>query len=81
MLELVASRSADFGLRIWNPDGSRAQKSGNGLRIFARFLYATARTRRTRLRVETPGGSVGIRLFVGADGVPRRAAARTRSRS
>lgn len=26
-------------LRIWNPDGSEAEKSGNGLRIFTRFLY------------------------------------------
>jgi diaminopimelate epimerase len=25
---------ADFGLRILNPDGSEAEKSGNGLRIF-----------------------------------------------
>ena len=27
-----------FGLRIFNPDGSEAEKSGNGLRIFARYL-------------------------------------------
>ncbi len=27
------------GLRIFNPDGSEAEKSGNGLRIFARHLY------------------------------------------
>ena len=27
------------GLRIFNPDGSEAEKSGNGLRIFAWFLY------------------------------------------
>jgi diaminopimelate epimerase len=73
VLELVASQQADFGLRIWNPDGSRAEKSGNGLRIFARFLHATGRTRRTRLRVETPGGIVAIRLLLGRDGVPRRA--------
>lgn len=26
-------------LRILNPDGSEAEKSGNGLRIFSRFLY------------------------------------------
>lgn len=26
-------------LRIYNPDGSLAEKSGNGLRIFARYLY------------------------------------------
>ncbi len=27
------------GLRIFNPDGSEAEKSGNGLRIFSRFLF------------------------------------------
>jgi len=27
------------GVRIFNPDGSEAEKSGNGLRIFARALY------------------------------------------
>ena len=73
LLEQVASRRADFGLRIWNPDGSRAEKSGNGLRIFARFLHATGRTRRTRLRVETPGGIAAITLFLDRDGDPRRA--------
>ena len=73
VLELVPSRRADFGLRIWNPDGSRAEKSGNGLRIFARFLHATGRTRRTRLRVETAAGVVAIRLFLDRDGAARRA--------
>jgi diaminopimelate epimerase len=73
VLELIPSRRADFGLRIWNPDGSQAEKSGNGLRIFARFLHATGRTRATRLTVETAGGVVGIRLFLGRDGAPGRA--------
>ena len=27
-----------FGVRIYNPDGSEAERSGNGLRIFARWL-------------------------------------------
>jgi diaminopimelate epimerase len=27
-----------FACRIWNPDGSEAEVSGNGLRIFARYL-------------------------------------------
>ena len=38
VLEGVPSEQADFGLRIWNPDGSQAEKSGNGLRIYARYL-------------------------------------------
>ena len=62
VLELAPSRRADFGLRIWNPDGSEAEKSGNGLRIFARWLHATRRVRRTSFRVETKGGVVGITL-------------------
>lgn len=31
---------ADYGVRIWNPDGSVAEKSGNGLRIYAAWLHA-----------------------------------------
>jgi len=56
------SRRANFGLRIWNPDGSEAEKSGNGLRIFARYLQATKRTRRRRFTVETPGGVVAVEI-------------------
>ena len=37
VLEPVVAEGG-YGLRIWNPDGSVAEKSGNGLRIFARFL-------------------------------------------
>lgn len=39
LLGPLASESADFGLRIFNPDGSEAEKSGNGLRIFTRALW------------------------------------------
>jgi len=35
---VAADGGADFGLRIWNPDGTTAEKSGNGIRIFARWL-------------------------------------------
>lgn len=54
----VPSTRADFGLRIFNPDGSEAEKSGNGLRIFAKFLYEHGHARGTRFTVETPGGVV-----------------------
>lgn len=39
ILEPCDSVVADFGVRIWNPDGSIAEKSGNGLRIFAHWLH------------------------------------------
>ena len=42
-------RKRDFGLRIFNPDGSEAEKSGNGLRIFARYLHATGKTKKDAL--------------------------------
>lgn len=32
------TRSGHFACEIWNPDGSIAEVSGNGLRIFARYL-------------------------------------------
>lgn len=35
VLEGRPTARADFGVRIWNPDGSVAEKSGNGLRILA----------------------------------------------
>ena len=43
-------KKADFGLRIYNPDGSEAEKSGNGLRIFGCYLYHTKYTKKNTLR-------------------------------
>ncbi|MCA9573603.1 MAG: hypothetical protein KC656_37470, partial [Myxococcales bacterium] len=40
ILEPTLPVGTDYGVRIWNPDGSVAEKSGNGLRIYARWLYA-----------------------------------------
>jgi len=61
----VASKSCDFGLRIFNPDGSEAEKSGNGLRIFARSLYDEGLVSERAFSVETPGGPVSCRIEKG----------------
>lgn len=58
ILLLVESPNADFGLRIFNPDGSEAEKSGNGLRIFAKYLFDHGRAKGPRFSVETVGGVV-----------------------
>lgn len=54
----VPSSKADFGLKIYNPDGSEAEKSGNGLRIFAKFLYDYGHTSGKLFTIETLGGMV-----------------------
>jgi diaminopimelate epimerase len=62
ILAMVPSARADAGVRIFNPDGSEAEKSGNGLRIFARWLAEERRVPGDAFTVETPGGVVGCRL-------------------
>jgi diaminopimelate epimerase len=59
----VDSEHADFGLKIFNPDGSEAEKSGNGLRIFCKFLYDYQFTIDKEFFVETPGGIVRANIL------------------
>jgi len=46
------------GLRILNPDGSEAEKSGNGLRIHARYLWDRGCVGDEPFEVHTAGGRV-----------------------
>ena len=52
----VQTIKANFGLRIFNPDGSEAEKSGNGLRIFCKYIYDYGLTNNEEFSVETKGG-------------------------
>src|SRR5256885_16241307 len=61
ILLLVPSTRADFGVRIFNPDGSEAEKSGNGLRIFAKFLRDHGHAKKDTFTVDTLGGIVQCR--------------------
>jgi diaminopimelate epimerase len=65
LLRVPTSR-ADFGLRIFNPDGSEAEKSGNGLRIFAKYLWDRGHARKETFTVDTKGGVVECLLHVRA---------------
>ena len=64
ILLLVPTPRADFGLRIFNPDGSEAEKSGNGLRIFAKYLWDHGRTKKATFTVDTKGGVVECQCHV-----------------
>lgn len=59
----LRATQARFGLRIFNPDGSEAEKSGNGLRIFSRYLYDRKLVTEIPFTIETPGGVVESRVL------------------
>jgi diaminopimelate epimerase len=71
VLVRIGSDGADFGVRIYNPDGSEAEKSGNGLRIFAAYLLQMGVVRVGEpFTVETVGGFVRMEVLGGSlDGV------------
>jgi diaminopimelate decarboxylase len=50
-----------FSLRIFNPDGSEAEKSGNGLSMFTRYLWETGRLGGEPAAISTKGGPVSAR--------------------
>ncbi len=62
LLGPYSSDMCDFRLKILNPDGSEAEKSGNGLRIFSRFLFDQGLVHEAPFTVETPGGKVTCRV-------------------
>ena len=49
-------------LRIFNPDGSEAEKSGNGLRIFAKYLFEKKYVRAKAFQIKTLGGIVSVQV-------------------
>ena len=51
VLEIVAVAGTEAEIAIWNPDGSRAELSGNGTRIAARWLAERTGTEEVRVRV------------------------------
>src|SRR5690349_8974420 len=66
ILELIAplGEGGRFGVRIWNPDGSVAEKSGNGLRIAAKYLYEHGLTTARQFTLVTAGGDAAVSLMV-----------------
>ena len=51
ILEVVSANGAEADVVIWNPDGSKAELSGNGTRIAARWLARRSGDDAVRIRV------------------------------
>jgi diaminopimelate epimerase len=58
VLCIVPSSAADFGMRVFNADGSEAEMCGNGVRCFALYLKNTKLWDKPRLSVETGAGII-----------------------
>ncbi len=56
-----------MSVKIWNPDGSVAEKSGNGVRIFAKYLKDAGYVQKKHYRLMTDGGEVEI-TYLNEDG-------------
>ena len=52
-----------FKLKIYNPDGSEAEKSGNGLRIFSRYLWDSGKVKDDPFIIRTAGGDVTAQVL------------------
>ena len=61
VLEVTRREEAHAVVTIWNPDGSTAEMSGNGVRIAARWL--AAETGATDVTIETAGRRSAARML------------------
>jgi diaminopimelate epimerase len=65
LLGPLPAEKAKFALKIYNPDGSIAEKSGNGLRIFSRYLWDNKLVGHEEFAIQTDGGLVRSTVFEG----------------
>ncbi|MBN1531907.1 MAG: diaminopimelate epimerase [Spirochaetes bacterium] len=69
LILILPSKSADFRMRIFNPDGSEAEMCGNGIRAFGKYLYEKGLTKNKDLSIETNAGSRHLSLKIKSEKV------------
>jgi diaminopimelate epimerase len=69
LLGPLPAQNAKCALKIFNPDGSEAEKSGNGLRIFSRYLWDKKIVGGEEFAIQTAGGLVRATVFDGGKSV------------
>ena len=61
---ITSSDKADFGMRIFNADGSEAMMCGNASRCIGKYVYDKGLTRKTHVTLETLSGIRTLTLHV-----------------
>jgi len=69
LLGPIDTKETKYGLRIFNPDGSEAEKSGNGIRIFSRWLWDHGYVTEKPFNLWTKGGMVEAQVLHGGRSV------------
>jgi diaminopimelate epimerase len=64
LLLLLDSKTADFRMRMFNPDGSEAEACGNGLRCLVRYIVDQGLNAKSSLSIETMAGIRQARLVM-----------------
>lgn len=64
------SKKADASFIFYNPDGSRAEMCGNGIRCFAKYIYERGLVKKEEITAETLAGVKTLNLSV-EDGVAK----------
>jgi diaminopimelate epimerase len=64
LILILPSKSSDFRMRIFNPDGSEAEMCGNGIRAFGKYIYEKGLTKKKDLVVETNAGTRQLSLKI-----------------
>lgn len=65
LLDVGSTHDGVPHLRIFNPDGSEAEKSGNGIRIFCRYLWDEKIVGDDEFFLHTKGGQVKAQVLEG----------------
>lgn len=71
MIVIAPSEKADFEMRMYNADGTRAEMCGNGIRCVGKYVYDHGLTDKTELTVESMGAVKHLSLFVENGAVTR----------
>lgn len=61
---IESSDTADFGMRIFNSDGSEAEMCGNAARCIGKYVYERGITEKTELTLDTKSGIRQLSLTV-----------------
>ena len=64
LIYITDSEIADFGMRIFNADGSEAKMCGNGIRCVGKYVYDKGYTDKKVLTIETLSGIKTLHLDV-----------------